>query len=324
MRRAARASGTPRPGPHAPPEPESDPRSGRPHAPGNQVQHRVIVETVNLAVKSPAAPRSGMEKAHFDKFRALVHQLCGIHLADTKEALVIARISKRMRVLGIQDYGHYYDFVLADKSGGELTELINAISTNVTHFYREARHFELLAGWIRAWESAGQRAVRIWSAASSTGEEPYTIAMTVLENLARPMPVEILASDISTKVLNAASAGVYRRQDIEKIPPALLRKYFQVGGDADELYRVKPVLRNVVSFHQINLSTPPYPIQGLLDVIFCKNVMIYFNQQLRQQIVETFQSMLRPGGYLVVGMAESLSASKHGLKPVEPSVYLKP
>lgn len=262
-----------------------------------------------------------MEKAQFDKFRSLVHELCGIHLAENKEALVVARISKRMRVLGIQDYGRYYEYVLADKSGGELTELINAISTNVTHFFREARHFELLAGWVRGWESEGLRAVRIWSAASSTGEEPYTIAMTVLENLTRPMQVEILASDISTKVLNAASAGVYRRQDIEKIPPALLRKYFQVGGDDDELFRVKPVLRNVVSFHQINLSTPPYPIQGQLDVIFCKNVMIYFNQQLRQQIVQQFQTMLRPGGYLVVGMAESLSASKHGLKSVEPSVY---
>jgi len=265
-----------------------------------------------------------MEKAQFDKFRTLVHELSGIHLAENKEALVIARISKRMRALGIQDYGRYYEYVLADKSGGELTELINAISTNVTHFYREARHFELLATWMRAWESEGVRSLRIWSAASSTGEEPYTIAMTVLESLTRPMPVEILASDISTKVLNAASAGVYRQQDIEKIPPLLLRKYFQVGGEEDQLYRVKPIIRNLVTFQQINLATPPYPIKGGLDVIFCKNVMIYFNQELRQQIVQTFQGMLRPGGYLVVGMAESLSASKHQMKPVEPSVYRKP
>lgn len=265
-----------------------------------------------------------MDKAQFDKFRWLVYQLSGIHLTENKEALVIARISKRMRVLQIQDYGRYYDYILGDKTGGELTELINAISTNVTHFFREARHFDLLAGWLQGWESEGHRSVRIWSAASSTGEEPYTIAMTVLETLTRPMQVEILASDISTKVLNAAATGIYKAQDIEKIPMHLLRKYFQVGGDADELFRVKPVLRNLISFRQINLSTPPYPTDGPLDVIFCKNVMIYFNQELRQQIIQNFEAMLQPGGYLAVGMAESLSAVKHGLRTVEPSVYRKP
>lgn len=264
-----------------------------------------------------------MEKAQFDKFRALVYQLSGIHLTENKEALVIARISKRMRALQIQDYARYYDYILGDKTGGELTELINVISTNVTHFFREARHFDLLAGWVRGWEDEGRRSLRIWSAASSTGEEPYTIAMTVLESQTKPMQVEIVASDISTKVLNAAAAGIYRQQDIEKIPHPLLRKYFQVGGDADELYRVKPVLRNLITFQQINLSTPPYPVEGPLDVIFCKNVMIYFNQGLRQQIIGNFQTMLRPGGYLAVGMAESLSAIKHELKPVEPSVYRK-
>ncbi len=265
-----------------------------------------------------------MESVHFNKFRTLVHELTGIHLADNKEALVVARISKRMRTLNLQDYGEYYKYVLADRSGEELTELVNAISTNVTQFFREPRHFELLAAWIRAWDKAGQRSIRIWSAASSTGEEPYTIAMTILENLTHPTQVEILASDISTKVLNTARSGIYRQKDVEKVPHDLLRKYFQVGGEQDELYRVKQELRDLVRYYQINLSTPPYPIPGQLDVIFCKNVMIYFTDDLRRLIVEQFQSMLRPGGYLVVGMAESLSAAKHDLKPIEPSVYQKP
>jgi chemotaxis protein methyltransferase CheR len=265
-----------------------------------------------------------MEKVQFDKFRALVFQLSGINLAENKEALVIARISKRMRTLGIGDYRVYYDHVMADRSGGELTQLIDAISTNVTHFYREPRHFDLLAEWLQAWEREGRRNVRIWSAASSTGEEPYTIAMTVQENVSPAVHVEIIASDISTKVLDKARTGIYRRQDIERIPPELLRKYFQVGGEEDELFRVKAVLSKMVSYSQINLSTPPYPVQGNLDAIFCKNVMIYFTQELRKQIVAEFQGMLRRGGYLVVGMSESLSASKHELRAIEPSVYQKP
>jgi chemotaxis protein methyltransferase CheR len=278
----------------------------------------------NAASGLPPLTGTSMEKVQFDKFRQLVNQLSGIFLADNKEALVIARISKRMRALSIVDYGAYYDFVLSDKSGAELTQLINAISTNVTHFFREPRHFDLLGKWIRDWEAEGRKGIRIWSAASSTGEEPYTICMTVLENMSRAMPVEVMASDISTRVLDTARAGIYRRQDVEKIPHELLRKYFQVGGQDDELFRVKPVLSQMVSYKQINLSTPPYAVEGDLDVIFCKNVMIYFTQELRRQIVDQFQRMLRPGGFLVVGMAESLSAAKHDLKPVEPSVYRKP
>jgi chemotaxis protein methyltransferase CheR len=264
-----------------------------------------------------------MDRRQFEKFRDLVHELTGIHLADNKEALVVARVGKRMRALNLHDYGEYYRHVVADRSGEELTQLINAISTNVTQFFREPRHFELLAGWVRDWDTAGQRSLRIWSAASSTGEEPYTIGMTVLENLSHAMQVEILASDISTKVLNIAQTGIYRQKDVDKIPKPLLRKYFQVGGENDELYRVKQSLRDLVSYYQINLSTPPYPIPGELDVIFCKNVMIYFTDILRRQIVDQFQRMLRPGGYLIVGMAESLSAAKHDLKAIEPSVYRK-
>jgi len=272
----------------------------------------------------PMAGVATMGKAQFDKFRSLVFQLSGIHLADNKQALVIARISKRMRALGIGDYGAYYDHVLGDRTGGELTHLINAISTNVTHFFRESRHFDVLAEWVRAWERERRTSLRLWCAASSTGEEPYSIAMTVLENVTRSIHVDIVASDISTRVLDAARKGIFRRQDVERIPQQLLRKYFQVGGDADELFRVKPVLSDMVSYRQINLSTPPYPVQGDLDAIFCRNVMIYFTQDLRRQIVGEFQRMLRPGGYLVVGMAESLSAAKHDLQPVEPSVYRKP
>jgi chemotaxis protein methyltransferase CheR len=133
-----------------------------------------------------------------------------------------------------------------------------------------------------------------------------------------------LASDISTKVIQIAKFGVYKPQDVQNIPFETLKKHFQIGGETgSELYRVKSQLREMVAYQQINLSTPPYPLQGQLDVIFCRNVMIYFNRDLRRLMIRTFQDMLRPGGYLVVGMAESLSGIQHEMTTVEPSVYQK-
>lgn len=269
-------------------------------------------------------PNTGLDRAVFDKFRVLIYETCGITLSENKEALVASRIGKRMRSLGITDYGQYYALVTSDRSGSEMTELVNSISTNVTHFFREPRHFELLGQWLRQWVQQQRRPIRIWSAACSSGEEPYTICMTVLDALGGASDVQIMASDISTKVIQAAKYGVYKPQDIHNIPLPTLKKYFQVGGSAEaELYRVKPALREMVQFQQINLSTPPYPIQGQLDVIFCRNVMIYFNRELRRLLVRTFQEMLRPGGFLVVGLAESLSGLQHDLQVVEPSVYRK-
>ena len=265
-----------------------------------------------------------MEKAVFDKFRGLIFDTCGIFLTEQKEALVSARIGKRMRALTLDDYDAYFHRVVADGSGHELSELVNAISTNVTQFFREARHFDFLAEVVRERAGDGQRNLRIWCAACSSGEEPYTIAMTAIEAMPQPMRLEIVASDISTKVLQIAKFGVYKPQDVQNIPFETLKKHFQIGGETGaELYRVKSQLREMVAYQQINLSTPPYPIQGQLDVIFCRNVMIYFNRDLRRLMIRTFQDMLRPGGYLVVGMAESLSGIQHEMTTVEPSVYQK-
>jgi chemotaxis protein methyltransferase CheR len=279
----------------------------------------------NVAERIALMPStSGMDKAVFDKFRTLIYESCGITLSENKEALVASRIGKRMRALGITDYPQYYGIVTTDRSGNEMTELVNSISTNVTHFFREQRHFDLLGGWLRDWSQKGRRPIRIWSAACSTGEEPYSICMTVLDHVSGAADVQIMGSDISTKVIQIAKFGVYKPQDIQNIPLVTLKKHFQVGGSADaELYRVKPALRDMVAYQQINLSTPPYAIQGQLDVIFCRNVMIYFNRDLRKLMIRTFQDMLRPGGYLVVGLAESLSGLQHDLTVIEPSVYCK-
>jgi chemotaxis protein methyltransferase CheR len=265
-----------------------------------------------------------MEKAVFDKFRHLIYRTSGISLSDQKEALVSARIGKRMRILNVPDYRVYFARVVADQSGDELRELLNAISTNVTHFFREKRHFDFMGQRVRELSGNGVRHLRIWCAACSTGEEPYTIAMTALEHAGRPMSVRIVASDISTKVLQLAKFGIYKDTDLSDIPPPLLKKYFQVGvGRADRLYRVKQPLRDMVTFQQINLSTPPYPVEGGLDMIFCRNVMIYFNHELRRVLVKHFEDLLRPQGYLFVGMSESLSGIQKTLVSLEPSVYRK-
>jgi len=278
---------------------------------------------ISAAGLSPAN-KTKMDKKTFENFKTLIFEKTGIHLTEQKVALVSARMGKRMRALGIPDYDQYYKYLTNEKSGHEMVEMVNAISTNVTHFFREGRHFDFMAETLRNWSKNGLGRLRIWCAASSSGEEPYSLAITATKNTPPGTKIEIVASDISTKVLQIAKFGVYKRQDVEKIPHETMKQYFQKGtGKAQDLFRVKQELRDLISFRQINLSTPPYPVEAPLDFIFCRNVMIYFNQDLRRILVKTMVDMLKPGGYLVVGMAESLSGIHENLKSVEPSVYFK-
>jgi chemotaxis protein methyltransferase CheR len=265
-----------------------------------------------------------IDKRTFDRFRELIYRESGITLRENKESLVSARVAKRMRELNISSHGEYLDFIKRDKDGNELVHLLDAISTNVTHFFREERHFKLLAKLVRRWEKEGRRSVRIWCAACSTGEEPYSVAITLREALADPTDARIIASDISTRVLEKAQRGIYEARQMENIPQLLLARYFQRGrGRADGLYRAKPVLRDMVVFRRINLIAPPYPVRGPLDVIFCRNVMIYFDNTVRAQLLASMYDMLRPNGYLMVGHAESLSGMLSSFTSVEPSVYIK-
>ena len=267
---------------------------------------------------------AAMDQEIFRKYKDLIYRSSGIFLGENKEALVSARIGKRIRALALDGYEAYYDYVVADKSGGELSELLNAISTNVTQFFREPQHFEFLTKTAKQAGNERRKGFRVWCAASSTGEEPYSIAITIRETLAETMPVEIIASDISTKVLQIAKFGAYRAQDVQGIRPEVVKKYFQIGtGKAKSYYRVKSNVRELVAFKQINLSTPPFPIQGNLDLIFCRNVMIYFNDQLRGQLLKNFHALLRPGGFLILGLAESVSGKTAFFSSVEPSVYAR-
>lgn len=265
-----------------------------------------------------------LDKKTFNKFAQLIYDRCGITLGEKKEALVQARVGKRMRALSVTDFNEYYELVEKDASGTEVTALLDAISTNVTHFFREPRHFELLGQLVQKWEKEGRSHLRIWCAASSTGEEPYSLAITLQENLQNLRDVKILATDISTRVLEKARLGQYEERHLETVPRPYQLKYFtkeQKNGQI--VYQVKPDLRRMLTFGSLNLSKPPFPLKGPLDVVFCRNVMIYFDNQIRTRLLDNVYTLLRPGGYLMVGHAESLSGMLSPFKSVEPSVYIK-
>ncbi|MCE5271432.1 protein-glutamate O-methyltransferase [bacterium] len=284
-------------------------------------------EMENLADQISQVGEGGnMDHKTFDAFRTLVYKKSGINLGEHKQALVCARVGKRMRMLGIHEYKDYLQYVSDDDSGEELVKLLDVISTNVTHFFREPKHFEVLESILKQWQAAGQRKYRIWCAASSTGEEPYTIAMTVKEALGEGggLDVKILATDISTRVLDVARQGMYEDRKLDKVPEAFLRKYFQKGlGRAEGYYLVKKPLRDMLSFGRLNLSIQPFPIHGPLDIIFCRNVMIYFDNHVRGKVLDNMYRLLRPGGYLMVGHAESLTGLVSSFKNMMPSVYVK-
>jgi len=266
-----------------------------------------------------------IDKQTFNKLRQLVYRESGISLGDNKDSLVSARVAKRMRALGIPTHREYLEYISRDREGNELVHLLDAISTNVTHFFREGRHFEVLTSLVRGWEKEGQHRFYLWCAACSSGEEPYSIAITLREALADPRDVKIVASDISTRVLKKAQQGIFEARQVEKIPRLMLVRYFKKGhGRGDGLYRVKPCIREMIVFRRINLAAPPYPVHAPLDLIFCRNVMIYFDNELRRRLLANMYDLLRPGGYLMVGHAESLSGMLSSFKSVEPSVYIKP
>lgn len=270
--------------------------------------------------------QDAMDKATFDVFRDIVYEKSGITLSSKKVALVTARVGKRMRALGIASHREYLDYILRDQTEREFVYLIDAISTNVTSFYREAVHFDFLSKLMTEWLAKGQTRFRLWSAASSTGEEPYTIAITLLEAAkGRNIDMRLLATDISTQVLAKCAEGIYGADKVKPVAPALRDTYFDRVKDAGETkFAAKDVIKRMVTFRRLNLSTPPFPMKGPLDVVFCRNVMIYFDNTVRKGILDETVRLLKPGGYLMVGHSESLTSMMCNLKSVQPSIYMKP
>ena len=265
-----------------------------------------------------------MDGKTFKGFRNLIYDRSGISLNDNKEALVCARVGERMRALGITDHRMYLKHIMQDDTGQEVIHLLDAISTNVTRFFREADHFEFLEKTMKEWRAEGQKRFRIWSAASSSGEEPYSIAITILEALRETGDVKILATDISTRVLVEAQRGIYGAEKLDQMSKTLKERYFEkVPDSGGKSYVVKPALKSMITYRRLNLSTPPFPMRGPLDMVFCRNVMIYFDNRVRCRLLAEIHRLLKPRGYLTVGHPESLISFAEGFKSVQPSVYVK-
>lgn len=266
-----------------------------------------------------------MDPKIFQQFRKIIKKHSGIELTENKEALLTARVGKRMRKLDISEYKAYLKFLLDDKSGKEMVALLDVISTNVTSFYREAVHFEFLKPILQEWENQGKTRYRVWCAAASSGEEPFTIAITMQESLNKMVDGKILATDISTIVLDKCRVAVYDEKKTEPIPNGLRNRYFdKIKTDEGTVYEAKKVLKDMMLFKRLNLTVQPYPMKGPLDIIFCRNVMIYFNGDTRQKIINEMYKLLKPGGYLFVGHSESLTGLDTGFQIVKPSIYSKP
>ncbi len=268
-----------------------------------------------------------MDRRTFDTFRKLIYDKSGITLGEGKEALVSARVGKRLRALGYDNYKDYLQFLTGDseESESEFIEFLDVISTNVTSFFRENDHFVFMADYVKRMLSEGRDKVRIWCAASSSGEEPYTLAMTFLENATHfHGDCKILATDISTKILKMARAGRYPEAKMQGVSPQLRSKYFtHEGAGANKVYTVSDTLANMITFKRLNLSKPPFPMKGPFDLIFCRNVMIYFDNIVRKKLMDEFSRLLRPGGYLMVGHSESMAGMLCDMDTVQPSVYVK-
>ena len=266
-----------------------------------------------------------MQQAIFNRFRNIIYERSGIVLSEEKKSLLSSRIQKRIRDNNLENELQYLEIIELDMSGSELTELIDAISTNTTYFWREAEHFQILGDIFKMWSKAGKTKYRIWCAASSTGQEPYILAMLMREHLKTQMDLKILATDVSTRVLKIAHAGIYSAEDVAKLPSNLRTKYFlplhaENGQDSQKLQVAQP-LRDITVFKKLNLVEFPYPLKGPIDIIFCRNVMIYFDLTTRRQIINEFQKLLAPGGFLFLSLSESLLGIEHSLQKYGISVF---
>lgn len=276
------------------------------------------------------SPSLALTAKEFATIAALAREEFGLELGKGKEQLVAARLGKLLRRHGFKAFREYYLHVQGDRTGDALVELIDALTTNHTSFFREQAHFDFLTRQVLG-EQRGHAPLRIWSAASSTGEEPYTIALTAREHLLGHQPgpqslslPRILATDISTRVLETARKGMYKAERFQPGLAPWLRKHLLRGeGRWLGWYRMRPEILGMVEFRRLNLIEPLPADVGLFTVIFCRNVMIYFSRETQEQLVNRLAACLEPGGYLFVGHSESLTGIQHSLQQIQPAVYRK-
>ncbi len=264
----------------------------------------------------------------YELIRKLVYAKSGINLGPQKQQLVRARLGKKIRTGNCRSFREYYQQVEQDTSGEKLCELLDAISTNTTHLFREMRHFNLLRTLIVrfAEETAQGRpaTLRIWSAACSSGEEPHSIAMVAGHTLQRypGIDLKILATDISTQMLHRARLAIYEPHRVGTVPSELRNRYLcGVLHDGRPALQLAPALRQTITFARFNLMTPTFPFRRGFHIIFCRNVMIYFDRPTQETLVNKLAGQLCPGGHLMIGHSESLNGLGHPLSYLEPTVY---
>jgi chemotaxis protein methyltransferase CheR len=249
--------------------------------------------------------------ADFNSLRQLVKEVSGITLADSKRELVYGRLSRRLRHLGMESFVDYRALLASEEGAAEIGEFTNAVTTNLTSFFRENHHFDYLRDHFllpRASSASANKRIRIWCSAASTGEEPYSIAMTVADAIPdwERWDIRILATDLDTDVLAQCESGSYKEERVKGMPRARVDKYFtRTGSSADVRYQVKPDLARMITFKQLNLMHA-LPMKGPLDVIFCRNVIIYFDKDTQRTLFQKMTSLQRPGDLLFLGHSESL------------------
>lgn len=269
--------------------------------------------------KLDSKEKAALGKDDFNRVRKLLHSYSGIYLREGKEALVRARLMKRMRKLGIESFWDYLEYVEQDKTGGEFLSLVDVLTTNKTSFFREKQHYDFLVEEVIP--SMDGRQYKWWSAGCSSGEEPVTLGMTLMEQIAfqKQFSVKMLATDLSRDVLRLAKSGVYAPEKIKDLPSYFLKKYFIPSEGS---YQVVPEVHNLITYGRLNLLGK-WPMKGPFHMIMCRNVMIYFNRQTQMELVSKFHDLLEPGGYLFLGHSESVSGKGHGFVNICPAVYQK-
>jgi len=262
----------------------------------------------------------------FDRVRRIIFDLAGIELNASKQNMVYSRLSRRLRASGIESFSHYLDRLENDApfQTDEQQEFVNALTTNLTSFFREQHHFPVLADLLR--HIPAGRPPRIWCAAASTGEEPYSIAITAIEAAGQAGAVRILATDIDTQVLACAGRGVYGTQAVQACGEARMRRFFLRGtGSNSGMVRVRPEVSRMVEFGQLNLLEPDWPLLNRfgrpVDAVFCRNVMIYFNRATQRTLLERIAAVLRPGGLLFAGHSENFTDCREWFELRGKTVY---
>ncbi len=281
------------------------------------------------AVCGPVA----MSDREFAALREFVRREAGIHLSDAKRALLVGRLARRVRELALPSFGAYYELLAERRDAGERQEMLNRICTNETAFFREPRHFEFLEevvfpAWIRAAADGRRpRRIRAWSAACSSGEEPYSLAMSCLAHFPPQSgwQVEILATDLSTRALERAREAIWPIDRAALIPDAFRKAFMRRGvGERTGVMQAGPEIRAVVQFRQLNLIEDRYPITGRFDLVFCRNVLIYFDAEGKAKVVRQLLRHLALDGYLLLGHAETLNGMANRPRCVIPTVYASP